>query len=232
MTHHAHVSSASPSASLSGSPLGCPSGKMPSTRASRADFWQALTGTILIVFILMHSLFVSSALISPKLEDALAWLLQSIGIAYIVGPAVLVLLFWHFWLAARKMPLRQGELCTFWQHCRAMRHRDTWLWLVQVASGILLLLLASIHVCAMSVSWPHSAAHSAERLHGGWLPFYLVLLPVLHLHLGMGFYRLGVKYGFITSACRAHGWKYACVLMGTLLTLGLLSLLRHYFLPA
>ena len=73
-------------------------------------------------------------------------------------------------------------------------------------------------------------ALGAERVHGGWLPFYMVLLPALQLHLGIGFYRLGVKYGYITAANRAKGWKLACLLMGGLIVLGLCTLARHYFL--
>lgn len=205
-------------------------GKMPCTRPGRADFWQALTGVLLIIFVLMHAVFVSSVIISPKLENGIAWFLESIGIAYITGPAVLALIVWHFWLAARKMPFRQGELCVFVKHSREMRHQDTWLWLVQVFTGVIVFVMVSVHIYIMMSSWPHTAAHSAERVQSGWLTFYLVLLPAVQLHMGIGFYRLGVKYGYITSANRAKGWRMACILMGTLVVLGLCTLARHYFL--
>lgn len=205
-------------------------GKIQCARPRRTDFWQALSGVLLIIFILMHALFVSSVLISPKLENAIAWLLETIGIAYIAGPAVLALMVWHFWLVARKMPFRQGELCVFWQHARAMRHQDTWLWLVQVITGVIVIVMVSIHLYAMMTAWPHTAEHSAQRVQSGWLTFYLVLLPAVQLHMGIGFYRLGVKYGYITSAKRKRGWQYACILMGTLIVLGVLTLLRHSYL--
>ena len=79
---------------------------------------------------------------------------------------------------------------------------------------------------------PISAAKSAARVQGGWLPFFLVLLPMAELHLGIGFYRLGVKYGFITRASR-HVWqRNENVMTGIFIVIGLLTLTRFMLLSA
>ena len=66
----------------------------------------------------------------------------------------------------------------------------------------------------------------------GWcyLPFYLVLLPLAELHVGIGFYRLGVKYGFITRSTRSRWQRGEYMMMGGFVAIGLMTLLRLWLL--
>jgi fumarate reductase subunit C len=150
--------------------------------------------------------------------------------AQIGGPIILLLMIYHFVIAARKMPFRAGELSTFWKNAKQLHHKDTWLWLIQVATALIILVMASIHVFNMLTHLPINAARAAERVQGGWLPFYLVLLPAAELHVGIGFYRLGVKYGYITRKTRAFWQRGEYGLMGLFLVIGLLALARLYLL--
>ena len=73
---------------------------------------------------------------------------------------------------------------------------------------------------------PITAETSAVRVQGGWLPFYLVLLPMAELHVGIGCYRLGVKYGYITRSNRKKRQFREYMLMIFFILFSLLALWR------
>lgn len=197
---------------------------------NRLDFIQALSGALLILFLWAHLLLVSSVIISPALMNWIGWFFEATYMAQIGGPLIFLLMIYHFVIAARKMPFRAGELCTFWKNARQLRHKDTCLWLVQVATALVVLVMASIHMYTVLTSLPITAARSAARVQEGWLLFYLVLLPMAELHVGIGFYRLGVKYGYIMRASRARWQRNEYLMTGIFIVIGLLTLARLYLL--
>ena len=75
-----------------------------------------------------------------------------------------------------------------------------------------------------------NVAGSAKRLHDGWLAFYVVFLPCVMLHTGVGVYRLAVKYGVCTKAERARWRRWIWIVMGCYLVLGVLAMTRVWFL--
>jgi fumarate reductase subunit C len=197
---------------------------------NRLDFIQAVSGALLILFLWAHLLLVSSVLISPALMNWIGWFFEATYMAQIGGPIVFLLMVYHFLIAARKMPFRAGELCVFWKNAKQLRHKDTWLWLVQVATALVILVMACIHMYTVLTTLPITAARSAARVQEGWLPFYLLLLPMAELHVGIGFYRLGVKYGYITRASRSRWQRNEYAMTGIFIVIGLLTLARLYFL--
>ena len=197
---------------------------------NRLDFIQALSGALLILFLWAHLLLVSSVIISPTLMNWIGWFFEATYMAQIGGPIIFLLIVYHFIIAARKMPFRAGELGIFWKHAKQLRHKDTWLWLVQVATAVVILVMASIHMYTVLTTLPITAARSAARVQEGWLPFYLLLLPMAELHVGIGFYRLGVKYGYITRASRSRWQRNEYAMTGIFIVIGLLTLARLYFL--
>jgi Succinate dehydrogenase/Fumarate reductase transmembrane subunit. len=202
----------------------------PQTVPTRLDFFQATTGVLLILFLWAHLIMVGSVVISPKLMNILGCFFEATYMAQVGGPTVFLIMLAHFVIAARKMPFNAGELGLFWKHSREMNHKDTWLWLVQVLSALVVLVLASIHMFQILTNLPITAENSAVRVQGGWLPFYLVLLPVAELHVGIGLYRLGVKYGYITRANRKQ-WQFReYMLMLFFVLFGLLTLWRLWML--
>ena len=205
-------------------------GNAPVVVPSRLDIIQAITGVVLILFLWAHVFLVSSVIISPELMNAIADFFERTYMAQIGGPLVLLLIVYHFLIAARKMPFRAGEFMTFWRNARSLKHKDTWLWVVQVVTAIVILVMASIHIYVVLSTLPITAEQSASRVQGGWLPFFLVLLPMAELHLGIGFYRLGVKYGYITRASRRIWQRNEYVLTGIFILIGLLTLVRFMLL--
>jgi len=197
----------------------------------RLDVMQVMSGVLLILFLWAHLLLVSSVLISPKLMNAIAWFFEETYMAQVGGPLIGLLIFTHFLLAARKMPWRVQETDAFVKHSVMMKHKDTWLWLAQVGTALLILVMAGVHMWVVLTDLPITAAKSAARIqHGSWLPFYLILLPLAEIHVGIGFYRIGVKYGYITSANRKWYQRLENYMMGGFVTIGVLTLIRFMFL--
>ena len=112
-----------------------------------------------------------------------------------------------------------------------LNHADTWLWLVQVVTAIVILIMGSIHMWEVLTNLPITAVRSAARGQNGfWLVFYLILLPLVELHVSIGFYRIGVKWGFIKRQNRSQAMKAKKILFGIFMFIGLTTLLRFYFL--
>jgi fumarate reductase subunit C len=78
---------------------------------------------------------------------------------------------------------------------------------------------------------PITAAKSAARIQGGfWLAFYLILLPLVELHVGIGFYRIAVKWGFAKRKDRKKFKKFENYLTAFFIVIGLVTLMRFLFL--
>ncbi len=197
--------------------------------SGRADVAQAVTGIILAIFTLMHAVFVGTVIISPHLLNSLAWLLEATYIEHVVPPTILFIMVAHFLFAAKKMPFRFGELKTFFAHAKSMKHCDTSLWLVQAITAIIVLVLVSAHIHTIATSLPINAAASAAREQNGWTPFYVVMLISVGLHLGIGLFRVGVKYGFICDKNRSTWAKRFWMLIGAYVFIGLVTIIRFHY---
>ncbi|MCM0756427.1 succinate dehydrogenase/fumarate reductase cytochrome b subunit [Desulfovibrio aminophilus] len=196
------------------------------------DWLQMLSGAALILFIWAHMLLVASVIIGPGVMNAIADFFEATGLAQVGGPLIFLLFLGHFLLAARKVPFRFDRQKTFWSHATMLHHQDTWLWLVQVVTAMLLLLMGTIHMWVVLTDLPITAAKSAEVLQkrSGWLLFYLLFGPLVHVHLGVGLYRIGVKWGFVGQAGRARFKRFVTILVLVCVGLSLLTLLRFSFL--
>ncbi len=203
--------------------------KNPREILSRLDFWQAVSGAILGIFVCVHLVLEGTVVISPGITNWIGWIMEETYVAQLVAPFILLVIVFHFWIAARKMPFRSGELQIFTQHSMALKDLDTSLWLVQVVTGVVILVGAFFHIYGVMTDLPIEVQKSYERLHHGWILFYVVFLPCTILHTGIGLYRIGVKYGFISKKARLFWRKLIWILMGCYLLLGTCSLTRVWF---
>ncbi|GAB7022727.1 succinate dehydrogenase/fumarate reductase transmembrane subunit [Salidesulfovibrio brasiliensis] len=195
------------------------------------DWMQMLSGAGLILFMWAHMLLVASVIVSPDWMNAIAHFFEATGMAQVGGPLIFLLFLTHFFLAARKLPFRLEGQKTIWSHAKMMRHGDTWLWIVQAVSAMIILLMGSIHMWVVLTDLPITAAKSAARIQGGfWFVFYMILLPLTELHVGIGFYRIGVKWGFITDDRRGMFKKRENFLTLAFIVIGFAALLRFMFL--
>lgn len=203
----------------------------PSRSSACYDWLQMLTGAGLILFMWAHMILVASVLFGPGAMNAIAAFFEDTGMAQVGGPLIGLVFFAHFVLAARKIPFRFEQQSRIWKHARMLAHRDTWLWLVQVVTAMLILIMGAIHMWVVLTDLPITAEKSAARIQGGfWMAFYLFLLPLVELHVGVGLYRIAVKWGFVGREKRSNVKRFEYGITGIFIFIGLMTLLRFYFL--
>lgn len=195
------------------------------------DFFQMLTGVGLIGFMWSHMILVASVNLGPGAMNAIAEFLEKYYLAQTGGPAIALLFLVHFVLAARKLPFRANEQKNIWQHSVRLNHLDTWLWMVQAVTAMIILIMGCAHMWTVLTDLPITAYKSAARIQGGWwFLFFFFLLPLAELHVGIGFYRIGVKWGFITRSDRKFWKRNENRLTAMFVAIGLITLIRFYFL--
>ena len=87
-----------------------------------------------------------------------------------------IFFFTHFIVAARKIPFRSEGQLAIWRDAKLLHHRDTWLWVVQAVSAMIILVLGAIHMWTNISDGAILAVTSTARVQsGGWTLFYLVL---------------------------------------------------------
>ena len=101
------------------------------------------------------------------------------------------------------------------------------IWLVQAVTAMIILIMGINHMWVVLTDLPITAAKSAARIQGGfWLVFYLILLPMVELHVGVGFYRILVKWGIIKSKARKGLKRFENILTGVFVLIGLITIVR------
>ena len=206
--------------------------RVPSRTSAYLDWLQALTGAGLILFMWSHMVLVASVNLGASAMNTLAYFFEATYMAQVGGPLIGATLLFHFVLAARKIPFRAEQQAAIWKHGKMLHHLDTWLWLIQAFTAMIILIMGSIHMWTVLTDLPITAAKSAARIQGGfWLVFYLILLPMVELHVGIGFYRIAVKWGFIKRKTRKGFKKFENILTGIFIFIGLITLIRFMFLP-
>jgi fumarate reductase subunit C len=176
---------------------------------ARADILQSLTGLLLVLFIWGHMFFESSILLG---KDAMYWVSKMFegehffGKPYpllvsAVAAVIFILILVHAILALRKFPGSIGQYQQFHQHMGAMRHPDTTLWYLQVITGFAMFFLASAHLFVVFLQPENIGPYaSSDRIWSGnfWI-LYALLLITVHLHAGVGIYRLAMKWAPISA---------------------------------
>jgi len=99
---------------------------------------------------------------------------------------------------------------------------------------VLLLGMGAVHMWAMLTNLPITALKNAETLQSNrwWLAFYLLLAPLVHVHLGLGLYRIAVKWGFAGRAERRGFKRFVTGLILVSIGLSVTALSRFWFMSA
>ena len=177
---------------------------------ARADILQSLTGLLLVLFIWGHMFFESSILLG---KEAMYWVSKMFEGEHLFGKpypmlvsavavVIFVLILIHAVLALRKFPGSHRQYQQFHQHMGAMRHPDTTLWYLQVMTGFAMFFLASAHLFVVFLQPDNIGPYaSSDRIWSGnfWI-LYALLLITVHLHAGVGIYRLAMKWAPISAA--------------------------------
>jgi fumarate reductase subunit C len=194
-----------------------------------------LTGVGLVAFMWCHMVLVASVNfyyvgLGGRVMDRIAHFFEATYMAQIGGPIIALTMLTHFVLAARKLPFHAREQKAMWRHTVNFNHLDTWLWVVQAVTAFIILIMGCIHMWTVLTNLPITAAKSAARIQTGWwLAFYILLLPMIELHVGIGIYRIGVKWGFIKRSNRQALHSFENKLTAVMIAIGLVTLFTFFF---
>jgi fumarate reductase subunit C len=184
-------------------------------------------------------LLVGSILLGTRGFD---WLATQLEVLYIAQPTVVVifvLFLVHAAFASRKIPAQLRERQQLIKISRDLQkswtpHLDSMLWVWQVRTGMVILVLGSFHILLLGIDvltplyGQHAGIESAttlERVRAGlWLP-YAVLLLCVEFHASVGLYRLAVKWGAGALLSRRALLRIERVLFWVILVFGAITLL-------
>jgi fumarate reductase subunit C len=219
--------------------------------ARRELLWEIAsggTGLALTLFIWFHIADVGSLLFGPQGFDRLAEFLEGLYIAQPIVFIVILLFLTHAVAAARKIPARMRERRRLnalakelsrskrdWQAGEGLErpHEDSRLWVWQIRTGMLILVLGSFHIGLVTLDtftdlWGTrhgmEAATTMERVAGGLSWFYLVLLALLAIHASLGIYRLALKWGVGAKYSRPGLKRFARIFGITFMVAGVIVL--------
>jgi fumarate reductase subunit C len=210
------------------------------------------SGLFLAVFMWGHMFLVGSILFGQRGFDWLAGGLESYYIAQPTIVVILALFLVHAVFASRKIPAQLRERREMFALARRLRaapadwpgvmpgdprlrpHLESWLWIWQVRTGMVMLVLGSFHLILMTLDIftplfgdiaGIEAGTSMARVQGGLLVPYAVLLLCVEFHAGAGLYRLAVKWGVGSRFSRRTLWRIEKLIFWVFLGLGVLILL-------
>ena len=184
------------------------------------------TGLLLLGFLQFHLLAVSSIIFGAAAFNRDSARMDEYYISYVGIPLVILAILAHGLLAMRKAPWKFQEMRVFLQHSRRLAHLDTWAWGVQIVTGLIILVLAAIHVWSVLLTWPIEAASSAARIQGGYFSSFVLLLLAAEIHAMVGLYRILVKWGWFHRKKFTPYLVYATI---GFVGLGFVTLLFFYF---
>ncbi len=213
-------------------------GEKASRWPARLDILQGVTGLVLLLFMWVHMIMVSSILVSKDAMYAVSKMFEGAyffdqphpELVSLVAVVIFMLFVLHGVAALRKAPSSYRDYRIFSAHAKRFGHADTHLWLLQVVTGFILMFLTTAHLYQM-FSQPGNIGPyaSADRIwsENVW-PLYLVLLFSVELHGGIGLYRLVLKWGWFDlnkNRKRLTQIKWAITVF--FLALGLLTLAAY-----
>ena len=224
----------------------------PARRELAYELLSGGTGLLLALFMWGHVILVGSILTGERGFNWLAGMLEDYYIAQPIVFLVLAMFLVHAVLAARKIPAQLRErkrvlelakglnasgrerVATRTEHSPFRPHVESMLWIWQVRTGMVILVLGSFHLVlvALDILTPLygdirglEAVSSMARVSAGlWLP-YAVLLLCVEFHASVGLYRLAIKWGADLWLSRQTMHRLEQVIFWVVLGLGGITLL-------
>ncbi|MBT8093298.1 MAG: hypothetical protein KJP08_00690 [Gammaproteobacteria bacterium] len=210
------------------------------------------TGLVLALFMWGHVVLVGSILTGARGFD---WLAGALEDYYIAQPTIIViftLFLVHAALASRKIPAQLRErkqilklakglnrsgrekVATRTEYSPFRPHTESLLWIWQVRTGMVMLVLGSFHLVLLTldiftplygdIAGIESSSTLARVGAGLWLP-YAVLLLCVEFHASVGLYRLAIKWGADLWMSRQTMHRIEQVIFWVVLGIGSLTLI-------
>jgi len=210
------------------------------------------SGLVLALFMWGHVILVGSILTGERGFDWMATMLEDYYIAQPTVAAIFALFLVHAVFASRKIPAQLRERRRMIELAKGLNrsgrenvpsrrdnspfvpHLESMLWIWQVRTGMVLLVLGSFHLVfiGLDVFTPlygehagiESATSMARVAAGLWVP-YAILLLCVEFHASVGLYRLAVKWGSGFLPHRRHLHRIEQVIFWLVLGVGSLTLI-------
>jgi len=223
----------------------------PSSEPRRQLVYELISGAsglFLAVFMWGHMFMVGSILTGSRGFD---WVAAALEDYYLAQPTVFlisILFLVHAAMASRKIPAQLRDRRKMRDLARGLEkrtglataaslrlnpHLESMLWLWQVRTGMVILVLGSFHIVlvGLNIFTPLfgeepgiTAATTLARVGGGLWILYGVLLVCVEFHAGVGLYRLAVKWGAGGRLSRRSLWIMERVVFFSFLGLGAVTL--------
>lgn len=211
-------------------------------RELRYELISGLSGVALAGFMWGHMFLVGTILTGARGFDALAGGLEDFYIAQPTVIAISALFVIHGVMASRKIPAQIRDRRRMRQVTGSLRaaqgsmpaHVESSLWIWQVWTGMLLLVLGSFHLVLIALdvftdlfglTAGIEAVSTQARVAGGLWPLYALLLLGVEFHASTGLYRFAVKWGIGSRLGRPTLRRIEHVVLFAFLGLGLLTLI-------
>ncbi|MDH4125280.1 MAG: hypothetical protein OEW64_09165 [Gammaproteobacteria bacterium] len=192
------------------------------------------SGVTLALFMWGHMVLVGSILTGERGFDWLAGLLEDYFIAQPTVVIIFLMFLLHAALASRKIPSQLTERRRMRKLGQELPHAESLLWIWQVRTGMLILVLGSFHLILLGIDVLTplfgeragiEAASSVARVRGGLWILYALLLIAVEFHASVGLYRVAIKWGAGLALSRPVLRGIERVLLWFFLGLGVLVLL-------
>ncbi len=209
------------------------------------------SGLLLALFMWGHVILVGSILTGARGFDWIATMLEDYYIAQPTILAIFALFVIHAVYAARKIPAQLEErrriqalakglrnsgrehVPTRTEHSPFRPHLESMLWIWQVRTGFIILVLGSFHLVLIGIdiftplygdiTGLESSSSTARVAAGLWIP-YAVLLLCVEFHASVGLYRLAIKWGADLWLSRAAMHRIEQVIFWVVLVIGTVTL--------
>ena len=220
-------------------------------RQVSAELVSGVSGLLLALFMGGHVVLVGSILTGSRGFDWVAVQLEEYFIAQPTVVVIFVLFFLHATFAARKIPAKLRERRQMLALAKGLRrpvyeaaegqaksplnsfHLDSQLWIWQVRTGLVILVLGGFHIILIGVDvltplfgerpGIEAATTLAREQAGLWL-LYSVLMVCVSFHTATGLYRLAIKWGSGGRLSRRSLVFIEHVILWTMLGLGGITL--------
>ena len=223
----------------------------PATQSLTHEIISGGSGLLLALFMWGHVVLVGSILTGERGFDWMATFLEDYYIAQPTVAVIFTLFLVHAVFAARKVPAQLRErkriialakglkrsgrekVATRTEHSPFRPHVESMLWIWQVRTGMVMLVLGSFHLILLGldvftplfgdIAGIESQTSMARVGAGLWLP-YAILLLCVEFHASVGLYRLAIKWGADLWLTRNAMHLIEQIIFWTILVIGGLTL--------